>query len=72
VRGKLDAVLTPLGPQPMKNLPEPVEVWRVEVAGAELRPAVSAGTRPSIAVLPFDNMSRDADQDFLPTASSRM
>jgi adenylate cyclase len=65
VRGKLDAVLTPLGPQPMKNLPEPVEVWRVEVEGAEARPAVSAGTRPSIAVLPFDNMSRDADQDFL-------
>jgi len=65
VRGKLDAVLTPLGPQPMKNLPEPVEVWRVEVEGAEVRPAVSVGTHPSIAVLPFDNMSRDADQDFL-------
>ena len=65
VRGKLDAVLTPLGPQAVKNLPEPVEVWRVEVAGADVRPAVSAGTRPSIAVLPFDNMSRDADQDFL-------
>ena len=65
VRGKLDAVLTPLGPQPMKNLPEPVEVWRVEVEGADARPAVSAGSRPSIAVLPFDNMSRDPDQDFL-------
>ena len=65
VRGKLDAVLTELGPQPMKNLPEPVEVWRVEVEGAEAPQAVSAGMRPSIAVLPFDNMSRDADQDFL-------
>ena len=65
VRGKLDAVLTPLGPQPVKNLPEPVEVWRVEVEGVASAPTVKAGTRPSIAVLPFDNMSRDADQDFL-------
>ncbi len=65
VRGKLDAVLTPLGAQPMKNLPEPVEVWRVEIEGVATKPAVSVGTRPSIAVLPFDNMSRDADQDFL-------
>ncbi len=65
VRGKLDAMLTPLGPQPVKNLPEPVEVWRVEVEGVEARRSIDAGKRPSIAVLPFDNMSRDADQDFL-------
>jgi len=65
VRGKLDAVLTPLGPQAVKNLPEPVEVWRVEVEGVKAAPTVKPGTRPSIAVLPFDNMSRDADQDFL-------
>jgi adenylate cyclase len=65
VRGKLDAVLTPLGPQPVKNLPEPVEVWRVEVEGARTAPVVNTGQRPSVAVLPFDNMSRDADQDFL-------
>ena len=65
VRGKLDAVLTPLGPQPVKNLPEPVEVWRVEIEGVAPTPTVKPGAQPSIAVLPFDNMSRDADQDFL-------
>ncbi len=65
VRGKLDTPLTPLGPQPVKNLPEPVEVWRVEVEGVKAAPTVKAGTRPSIAVLSFDNMSRGADQDFL-------
>lgn len=65
VRGKLDAVLTPLGPQAVKNLPEPVEVWRVEVEGVAAASPIKAGVKPSIAVLPFDNMSRDADQDFL-------
>ena len=65
VRGKLDAVLTPLGPQPVKNMPEPVEVWRVEIEGVEPTSTVRPGAQPSIAVLPFDNMSRDADQDFL-------
>ena len=65
VRGKLNAVLTPLGPQAVKNLPEPVEVWRVEIEGVAPTPTVKPGAQPSIAVLPFDNMSRDADQDFL-------
>ncbi len=65
VRGKLDAVLTPLGLQAVKNLPEPVEVWRVEIEGAATTTTIKSGARPSIAVLPFDNMSRDADQDFL-------
>ena len=46
VRGKLDAVLTPLGPQPVKNLPEPVEVWRVEVEGVAPTPTVKPGARP--------------------------
>ncbi len=64
-RGKLDAALTALGPHQVKNLPTPVEVWRVEIPGVEAASRASAGARPSLAVLPFDNMSRDADQDFL-------
>ncbi len=64
--GRLDAQMTALGPQAVKNLPTPVEVWRVEVAGADVPKApATRAERPSIAVLPFDNMSTDADQEFL-------
>lgn len=65
-RGRVDAEATALGPQPVKNLPEPVEAWRIEVAGAAApRPPARPAERPSIAVLPFDNMSSDPDQEFL-------
>ncbi len=66
VQGRIDARLTPLGPQTVKNMPEPVDVWRVEVGGATIVNAPSEGRgRPSLVILPFDNMSADPDQDFL-------
>lgn len=65
-KGRIDAEMTTLGPQAVKNMPEPVDVWRVEVEGADAaKPAQVAAERPSIAVLPFANMSADQDQEFL-------
>ncbi|WP_432816945.1 adenylate/guanylate cyclase domain-containing protein [Sulfitobacter sp. JB4-11] len=65
-KGRIDAEMTTLGPQAVKNMPEPVDVWRVEVEGAEAaKPVQGAAERPSIAVLPFANMSADQDQEFL-------
>lgn len=64
LRGKIDRPLTDLGPQMVKNIPDPVEVWRVEVAGAAQVKAAKAEPA-SIAVLPFDNMSSDPEQEFL-------
>ena len=66
IRGKIDAPLTALGPQSVKNMPEPIDVWRVEVEG--VRPPKSArksAEPPSLVVLPFDNMSSDPEQEFL-------
>ena len=66
IRGKIDAPLTALGPQNVKNIPEPIDVWRVEVEG--VRPAKTAtktAILPSLVVLPFDNMSSDPEQEFL-------
>ncbi len=74
VRGKVDVELTAIGPQRLKNIPEPVDVWHIhvdEVAGATALPAAAIGAsrpaaaeRPSIAVLPFDNMSADPEQGY--------
>jgi TolB-like protein/tetratricopeptide (TPR) repeat protein len=65
VRNKVDAEFDDLGAQTLKNIAEPVRVYRV--AGARSMAAsiskVAPG-RPSIAVLPFDNMSGDAEQQY--------
>ena len=55
-----------LGEQALKNIQAPVRVFAVR-SGASA-PQVQAPTpsddRPSIAVLPFQNMSGDAEQDY--------
>ncbi len=67
VKGKVAAGFTDLGPQQVKNIPDPVEVWQVDIDGVAAAPARKRepAKRPSIVVLPFDNMSADADQEFL-------
>lgn len=63
VRGKIDCPMTGLGPQMVKNIPEPVDVWRIDIAGSSQ--VTTKKAEPSgIAVLPFDNMSSDPEQEF--------
>ncbi len=68
VQGKLDAVFTDDGAQQVKNIQRPVQVWRWSAEaptapGAEPS-ARATGDDPSIAVLPFANMSADPEQEF--------
>ncbi len=60
-----------LGEQRVKNITEPVRAYRVILESAEARVTprepvpLELPDKPSIAVLPFDNMSGDPKQDFV-------
>jgi adenylate cyclase len=65
--GRLDLAFEDIGEQRLKNIARPVRVFRV-VTGAQ--PMARSGTgpplpdKPSIAVLPFQNMSGDSEQEY--------
>ncbi|MEM7122091.1 MAG: adenylate/guanylate cyclase domain-containing protein [Pseudomonadota bacterium] len=70
VRGKIDLTFDDLGEKSLKNVAEPVRVFGVAdvTTGAPPVPAMSEALtlpdKPSIAVLAFDNMSADTEQEF--------
>ncbi len=64
--GKLDFAVENLGEQNLKNIAQPIHVFRVL---AEPKPmpepaALPLPDKPSIAVLPFQNMSGDPEQEY--------
>jgi adenylate cyclase len=68
VRDRLPFVFEDLGEQQVKNIARPVRIYRVRdstgVAKTAAAPALSLPNKPSIAVLPFANMSGDPEQEY--------
>ncbi len=67
IKGKLNLNFADQGPQNLKNIDEPVKVWKWvsdKVAEDKKAPISLEETKPSIAVLPFDNMSGDVEQEY--------
>src|SRR6516162_8647896 len=73
VAGRLDLTFDDIGEQNLKNIARPVRVYRVRRTTSEntpkvtltpAPPALSLPDKPSIAVLPFQNMSGDPEQEY--------
>jgi TolB-like protein/class 3 adenylate cyclase len=71
IAGKLPASLTDLGLKSLKNIEEPLRAYTISPrAGSPLPGASRAGealplpNKPSIAVLPFDDLSGERDQEY--------
>src|SRR3984957_5867925 len=77
IRGKIDNLFDDIGEQSLKNIAEPMRAWRIRLfdeAASEARASSSSPKsaqvlalpdKPSIVVLPFDNMSAEAGNDYL-------
>ena len=73
VAGRLDVTFDDLGEQNLKNIARPVRVYRVrpltaedapKLGPTEPGPALALPDKPSIAVLPFQNMSGNPEQEY--------
>jgi TolB-like protein len=67
VRDKVDLTFADMGDQQVKNIARPVHVWRLRLgakSAASSPTALALPVKPSIAVLPFQNMSGDPEQEY--------
>jgi len=71
VQGQIDVEFADAGAQRMKNIDRPIRLWRWrgdatlgDVAGPDAAGTLLLPGRPSIAVLAFENLSREDDQDY--------
>jgi TolB-like protein len=65
VRDRLDLTFEDLGQREFKNIARPVRVYRLGIAGERHATSpLALPAKPSLAVLPFSNMSADGEQEY--------
>ena len=76
VKSRLDLAINDLGETKLKNIAEPMRIYSLQFGGtvaakanalkgtATAAPGLSLPDKPSIAVLPFQNMSGDPEQEY--------
>ncbi len=64
INGRIELACEDIGEQQLKNIARPVRAYRVRVNGIATSAASPLPDKPSIAVLSFQNMSGDAEQEF--------
>jgi adenylate cyclase len=64
VKGKLVLDVSDMGEPLLKNIAQPVRVYGVRLQDAPASAVLKLPDKPSIAVLPFQNMSGDPEQEY--------
>ena len=68
VRGRVECAFEDMGDQTVKNIASPVRTYRVLLETGQPKPVaeqpLALPDKPSIAVLPFQNMSGDPEQEY--------
>jgi adenylate cyclase len=64
VKGKIRLDVSDMGEQQLKNIAQPVRVYDVRPQNDPAAVVLTLPDKPSIAVLPFQNMSGDPEQDY--------
>jgi adenylate cyclase len=63
-QGRMRVAFEDMGEQRLKNIDRPVRVFSVRLDAAAASAQPGAQDKPSIAVLPFENLSGDPDQEY--------
>jgi adenylate cyclase len=67
IRGKVNIAFADMGTHNLKNIAEPMRAWRLlidETPPANMAQPLVPPDKPSIAVLPFQNISGDPEQEY--------